>query len=50
MDENSFFDLMTKIFEDQNEYYSKKKNLKLLTKENTWEKNQSKLIELINEN
>ena len=50
IDENNFLNLMLKIFEDQNEYYSKKKNLILLTKENTWEKNKSKLIELINEN
>ena len=50
VDENNFIDLMTKIFEDQNEYFSKKKNLIDLNKENTWEKNKSKLIELINEN
>ena len=50
IDENNFIDLTTKIFEDQNEYFSKKKNLIQLTKENTWEKNKSKLIELINEN
>ena len=45
----SFTDLMIKIFEDQNEYFSKKGNLIQLTKENTWKKNKSKLIELINE-
>ena len=50
IDENNFIDLTTKIFEDQNEYFSKKNNLIQLTKENTWEKNKSKLIELINEN
>ena len=50
IDENSFKDLMIKIFENQSEYISKKKNLFLLTQENTWEKNKSKLIELINEN
>ena len=50
IDENNFLNLTTKIFEDQNEYFSKKKNLIQLTKENTWEKNKSKLIELINEN
>ena len=50
IDENNFIDLMTKIFEDQDEYFSIKKNLNELTKENTWEKNKFKLIELINEN
>jgi hypothetical protein len=50
IDENNFIDLITKIFEDRNEYFSKKNNLIQLTKENTWEKNKSKLIELINEN
>ena len=49
-DENSLKDLIIKIFEDQNEYFSKKNNLILLNKENSWEKNKSKLIELINEN
>ena len=49
-DENSLKDLIIKIFEDQNEYFSKKNNLSLLHKENMWEKNKSKLIELINEN
>ncbi len=50
INDDNFIDLMTKIFEDQNEYFSKKKNLIKLTQENTWEKNKSKLIELINEN
>ena len=50
IDENNFSDLMTKIFQDQNEYFSKKNNLIKLTKENTWEKNKSRLIELVNEN
>ena len=50
IDEKSFQDLMIKIFEDQNEYILKKNNLIQLNKENTWEKNKSKLIELINEN
>ena len=50
IDDKSFQDLMIKIFEDQNEYLTKKNNLIHLTKENTWEKNKSKLIELINEN
>lgn len=50
INEKSFKDLMIKIFEDQNEYFSKKGNLIQLTKENTWENNKSKLIELINEN
>ena len=47
---NNFTDLMVKIFKDQNEYFSKKNNLIKFNKENTWEKNKSKLIELINEN
>ena len=50
IDENNFTDLMIKIFQDQNDYFSKKNNLIKLNKENTWEKNKSKLIELINEN
>jgi len=50
IDENNFIDLMNKIFENKNEYFSKKKNLKELTKDNTWEKNKFKMIELINEN
>ncbi len=50
IDENCFTDLMLKIFQDQNEYFAKKNNLIELNKENTWEKNKSKLIELINEN
>ena len=50
IDENSFQDLMIKIFEDKNEYILKKNNLIQLNKDNTWEKNKSKLIELINEN
>ena len=50
IDEKSLINLMQKIFEDQKEYYSKKNNLIKLSKENTWEKNKSKLIELINEN
>ena len=50
INEKSFQDLMIKIFEDQNEYILKKNNLIQLNKENTWEKNKSKLIELINEN
>ena len=50
INESSFIDLMIKIFEDNNEYFSKKNNLNKITKENTWEKNKSKLIELINEN
>ena len=49
-DEKSFQDLMIKIFEDQNEYSLIKNNLIQINKENTWEKNKSKLIELVNEN
>ena len=41
---------MNKIFENENEYFSKKKKLIELTKENTWERNKIKMIELINEN
>ena len=50
IDEHNFLNLITKIFENQNEYLSKKKNLIEQTKENTWEKNKSILIKLINEN
>ena len=50
INDNILIDLLTKIFEDQNEYLLKKKNLIKLTQKNTWEKNKSKLIELINEN
>ena len=50
IDENNLIDLMSKIFENQNEYFSKKKKLIELTKENTWEKNKFKIINLINEN
>ncbi len=50
INENNFLNLIIKIFQDKNEYFSKKNNLIKLTKENTWEKNKSKLIELINEN
>ena len=50
LDENNFTDFIIKIFKDQNEYFVKKNNLIQLTKENTWEKNKFKLIELLNEN
>ena len=50
LDENSLTELIIKIFENQKEYFSKKNNLIQLTKENTWKKNKSKLIELIYEN
>ena len=50
IDEESFKDLIIKIFVDKNEYISKKNNLIQLNKENTWEKNKYKLIELLNEN
>ena len=50
IDEESFKDLMVKIFVNENEYLSKKNNLIQLNKKNTWEKNKSKLIELLNEN
>ena len=50
IDEESFRDLIIKIFVDKNEYFSKKNNLIQMNKENTWEKNKSKLIELLNEN
>ncbi len=48
--ENSFKELLIKIFEDKNEYYSKKKNLIQLTKQYSWDINKLKLIELLNEN
>ena len=38
IDENNFIDLVNKIFENKNEYFSKKKNLKELTKENNCKK------------
>ncbi len=50
LDENNFTDFIIEIFKDQNEYFVKKNNLIQLTKENTWEKNKFKLIELLNEN
>ena len=50
INENNFINLITKIIEDPNEYFYKKKNLIELTKEYTWEKNKLKLVELINEN
>ena len=50
IDEINFLDLINKIFKNQNEYFSKKNKLIELTKQNTWEKNKSKLIDLINEN
>ena len=50
LEENNFTDFIIKIFKDQNEYFVKKNNLIQLTKENTWEKNKFKLIELLNEN
>ena len=50
IDEESFRDLIIEIFADKNEYFSKKNNLIQMNKENTWEKNKSKLIELLNEN
>ena len=48
--EINFLNLLNKIFNDQNEYFSKKNNLIELSRENTWEINKSKLIELLNEN
>ena len=50
INENNFINLMTNIFENQDEYFSKKNNLIQLTKEDTWEKNKVKLTKLINEN
>ncbi len=50
MNENNFTVFMAKIFEDQYEYFLKKKNLFKLSRENTWEKNKFKLIQLLNEN
>ena len=50
IDEKSFKDLMVKIFDNENEYFSKKNNLIQLNKENTWVRNKSKLIELLHEN
>ena len=50
INENNFVDLLNKIFEDSHEFFSKKKNLRQLTQENTWKKNKSNLIEIFNEN
>ena len=50
INENNFINLLNNIFENQNEYFSKKNNLIQLTKEDTWEKNKVKLTKLINEN
>ena len=50
INENNFLNLLNNIFENKNEYFSKKNNLIRLTKEDTWEKNKIKLTKLINEN
>ena len=50
INEKKFTDFITKIFEDQNEYFLKKQNLIQLTKQNNWERNKSKLVKLLNEN
>ena len=50
INENNFIKLLKNIFENQNEYFLIKNNLIRLTKEDTWEKNKFKMIELINEN
>ena len=50
LDENSLTELIIKIFENQKEYFSKKNNLIQLTKEDTWEKNKTRLHKIINEN
>ena len=43
-------DSIENIFNDSNEYFSKKKNLSQLYKNNTWEKNKARITEIINEN
>ena len=50
INENNFINLLTGIFENQNEYFLKKNNLIRLTKEDTWEKNKARLNKLLNEN
>ena len=50
INENNFINLLTNIFENQNEYFLKKNNLIRLTKEDTWEKNKVRLNKLLNEN
>ena len=50
INEKKFMDLLNKIFRDNNEYFSKKKNLIQITKENTWDNNKYKLNKLLNEN
>ena len=43
-------DLLTQIFEDKNQYYKKKQNLKNLSNQNTWNNVNKKLLELLDEN
>ena len=50
INENNFKALLENIFNDSNEYFSKKKNLSQLYKNNTWEKNKARITEIINEN
>ena len=50
INENNFINLLTNIFENQNEYFLRKNNLIRLTKEDTWEKNKARLNKLLNEN
>ena len=50
INENNLLALLAKIFENEIDYFYKKKNLIHLTKENTWEKNKINLIKLLNEN
>ncbi len=50
INEDNFTNLLTKIFNHENEYSSIKNNLIEFTKDNTWKKNKTKLIDLVNEN
>ena len=50
INKNNFTGLVANIFEDHYEYFSKKKNLFQMSRENTWEKNKFKLIKLLDEN
>ena len=50
INEKNFISLLKKIFDDENEFVSKKEKLIKLNEKNNWKKNKSKLIELLNEN
>ena len=47
---NIISDLIIKLFNEKNEYFIKKDNLKKISKENTWNYNNKRLMEIIHEN